>query len=67
MKAEAAAKFYHIIWNNPVKFKDVLIYLGDFQGMVEFFSIIGKISQGCGLKTLYIRQGPEHLVASMAS
>ena len=49
---EAAAKFYHIIWNNHVEFKDVLICLGDFQGTVEFFSIIGKISQGCGFKDI---------------
>ena len=28
--AGAAAKFYHIIWNNSVGFKDVFIYLGDF-------------------------------------
>ena len=46
--AGAAAKFYHIIWNNPVEFKDVFIHLGDFQGMMEFFSIIGKIIQGSG-------------------
>ena len=38
--AGAAAKFHQIIWNNPVEFKDVLIYLGDFHGMIEFFSII---------------------------
>ena len=44
--AGAAAKFYHIIWNNPVEFNDVLIHIGDFHGMMEFFSIIGKIIQG---------------------
>ena len=62
--AGAAAKFYRISWNNPVEFKNVLIYLGDFQGMMEFFSIIGKTIQGSGLKTLYTRQGSEHLLSS---
>ena len=58
-------QFYRIIWNNPVEFKDVLIYLGDFQGMMEFFSIIGKTIRGNGVED--IRQGSEHLLASMAS
>ena len=44
VNAGAAAKFYHIIvviiWNNPVEFNDVLIHLGDFPGMMEFFSIM---------------------------
>ena len=44
--AGTASKFYHIIWNNPVKFKDVLIHLGDFHCMLEVFSIFGKIIQG---------------------
>ena len=65
--AGAAAKFYHIIWNKPVEFNDVLIHLGDFHAMMGFFSIIGKIIQVVVLKTLYIRQGSVHLVASMAS
>ena len=43
------------------------LYLGDFQGMMEFFSIIGKIIQGTGFEDIYIRQSSEHLAASMAS
>ena len=55
--AGAAAKFYHMIRNNSVEFKDVLIYLGDFQSMIELFSIIEKIIQGghcISGKALYI-------------
>ena len=46
--AGAAAKFYHIIWNSPVEFNDILTHVGDFHAMMEFFSIIGKIIQGSG-------------------
>ena len=47
----------HYIWNNPVKFKDVLIHLGDFHGMMEFFSIIGKIIQGNGFEDIVYQAG----------
>ena len=55
--AGAPAKFYHIIWNNPVEFNDVLIHLGDFHGMMEFFSIIGKIIQGSGFEDIVYQEG----------
>ena len=38
----AASKFYHVIWNNPEEFKNVIIHLGDFHGLQEFFCVIGK-------------------------
>ena len=28
------------------------LYLGDFQGMMEFFSIIGKIIEGAGFEDI---------------
>ena len=34
----AAEKYYEVIWNNPDKFKDVIIHLGDFHAFVHFFS-----------------------------
>ena len=46
----AAAKFYHILWNNPKEFDKVLIHVGDFHGMMEFFAAIGKIVQGSGFE-----------------
>ena len=55
--AEVAAKFYHIIWNNPVKFNDILIHPGDFHGMMEFFSIIGKIIQGSSFEDIVYQAG----------
>ena len=55
--AGAAAKFYHIIWNKPVEFNDVLIHLGDFHAMMEFFSIIGKIIQGSGFENIVYQAG----------
>ena len=35
--AGAAMKFYHIVWNDPVEFKNVIIHLGDYHAMMEFF------------------------------
>ena len=55
--AGAAAKFYHILWNNPQEFNKVLMHLGDFHGMMEFFSIIGKIVQGSGFEELVYQAG----------
>eukprot|EP00794_Sanderia_malayensis_P002595 gene2595-3007_t len=55
--AGAAAKFYHIIWNNPTDFENVLIHLGDFHGMMEFFSVIGKIIKESGLEEIVYQAG----------
>ena len=55
--AGAAAKFYHILWNNPKEFDKVLIHLGDFHGMMEFFSVIGKIVQGSGFEEVVYQTG----------
>ena len=37
--AGAAAKFFHVVWNNPEEFKTVIIHLGDFHALVEFFGV----------------------------
>ena len=42
----AACKFFQVIWNNLEEFENVLIHLGDFHGMVEYFGIIDKIMLG---------------------
>lgn len=55
--AGAAAKFYHILWNNPKEFDKVLIHLGDFHGMMEFFSVIGKIVQDGGFEEVVYQAG----------
>ena len=33
----AATKFYQVIWNNPIEFKNVLIHLGDFHAIQALF------------------------------
>ena len=53
----AALKFYHVLWNNPEEFKNVIIHLGDFHGLQEFFGIIGKIIQGSGFKEIVYQAG----------
>ena len=55
--AGAAAKFFHVVWNNPVEFRRVLIHLGDFHGMLELFSIIGKAVQGSGFEDIVYQTG----------
>ena len=44
-------------WNNPVEFKRVLIHLGDFHGMLELFSIIGKVVQGSRFEDIVYQAG----------
>ena len=42
--------------------------LGDFQGMMEFFSFFfGKIIRGAGFEDIVYQEGSEHLAASMAN
>ena len=43
--AGAAAKFYHVIWNNPAEFHNILIHLEDFHTMMKFFCSIRKALQ----------------------
>ena len=50
--AGAAAKFYQVVWNNPIEFKNVLIHLGDFHAMQELFTIIGKVVKGSGFEDI---------------
>lgn len=50
--AGAAAKFFHVLWNYPAEFKNVIIHLGDLHGFMEFFGIIGKIIQGSGFEEI---------------
>ena len=51
--AGAAAKFFHLVWNNPV----VKNHLGSFHGMLELFSIIGKLVQGSGSEDIKYQTG----------
>ena len=42
----AAAKTYHVLWNLPDEFENVIIYLGDFYLFQENFGIMGQFTSG---------------------
>lgn len=48
--AGAASKFFQVVWNNQIEFKNVIIHFRDFHGMVEFFGIIDKYISGSGFE-----------------
>ena len=48
--AGAAQKFFHVIWNNPEEFRNVIIHLGDFHAMMGFFGNIGKLVSRSGFE-----------------
>ena len=53
----AAMKFFHVVWNNPDKFNNVLIHLGNFHVMMEFFSTIGNFVAGSGFEEVVYQAG----------
>ena len=48
--AGAAQKFFHVNWNNPEEFRNVIIHLGDFHSMMGFFGNIGRLVSGSGFE-----------------
>ena len=48
----AAQKFYQIIFNRPEQFKDVIIHLGDLHGLMENFSVLGKLVASSGFEDI---------------
>ena len=50
-------KFFHVVWNNLDEFNNVLIHLGDFHVMMEFFSTIRKFVAGSGFEEVVYRAG----------
>ena len=55
--AGAAIKFYQVVWNYQEDFKDVIIYLGDFHAIMEFFGTIGKFITGSGFEEVVYEAG----------
>ena len=55
--AGAAAKFFHVVWNNPTEFAKVLVHLGDFHCFMELFSVIGKVVRGSGFEEAVYQAG----------
>ena len=41
--AGAARNFYQVNWNNENEFKKFFVHIGDLQGFMEIFGMIGKL------------------------
>ena len=46
----AACKAYHVLWNCPEQFSNIIIHLGDFHLFQEMFGIIGQFVSGSGFE-----------------
>ena len=57
MDCGAAIKAYHVLWNNPDRFKNIVIHLGDFHTMQAFFGIIGLYISGSGFEDVIFQLG----------
>ena len=53
----AAMNAKRMLWNYPLKFKNVLIHLGDFQFMKENFGVIRKIVKESGFEDIIFQAG----------
>ena len=53
----AAIKAFYVISNQPYKWKDVLIHLGDYHAMMEFFSVVGQFITGSGFEEIAYQAG----------
>ena len=42
MDCGAAMKMFHVLFNNPDKYSNVIVHLGDFHSMQAFFDVIGR-------------------------
>lgn len=52
MDVGAAMTAYKVLWNFPVKFKNVMLHLGDFHYMKENFAVMGKMIAGSGFEDI---------------
>ena len=53
----AAIKAYHVLWNNPDRFKNVILHLGDFHSMQALFGVIGSYVSGSGFEDVVYQLG----------
>ena len=53
----AAMKAFHVIWNDPDAWSDIIIHLGDFHAMMTFFIVIGKLVAGSGFEDVLFQAG----------
>ena len=57
MDVGAAIKAYHVLWNNPQLWSDIIIHLGDFHTMMTFFGVIGSYVKGSGFEEIVFQAG----------
>ena len=53
----AAIKVYHVIWNNPNLWSDIIIQLGDFHAIIVYFEAIGRFVSGSGFEDILFQAG----------
>ena len=53
----AAIKAYHVIWNNPNLWLDIIIHLGDFHAINAYFGAIGTFVSGSGFEDTLFQAG----------
>ena len=53
----AAIKAYHVLWNNPDTWSDIIVHLGDFHAMMAFFGVIGSFVSGSGFEEILFQAG----------
>ena len=57
MDCGAAMKMCHVLWNNPEKYSNVIIHLGDFHFMQAFFDVIGRFASCSGFEDIVYQLG----------
>lgn len=57
LDAGAAIKAFHVVWNNPAEWSDIIIHLGDFHAMMAFFAVIGRFVEGSGFEDVLFQAG----------
>ena len=53
----AAINAYHVIWNNPNLWSDIIIHLGDFHAINAYFGAIGTFVSGSGFEDILFQAG----------
>ena len=48
----AAITAFHVVWNDPVVWKSVIVHLGHFHGMMAFVGIDGTFVAGSGFEEI---------------
>ena len=55
MYVGAAMKAFQVIWNNPIKWSDILIHPGDFHCKLMFVSVIGSYLKGSDFEEIILQ------------